>query len=350
MPNVMSLPNRGDQTLGNNKKKSGGGVDASMITRMKREQAIVSDQRTEPRRFGASVGITDITGGDGTGPLVYTFDTPGYIPFVPGEQVGVSGNTASIVTGSSPTTASATISTAKITNVFTGGVVTFTLPTTGVLKVGQTITLGGSVFGGSQLNSSTTYTISALNGTTATLTDGVNAITTTETTIASPYITVLVTGGGSLTTLTYTSTSAPVFVVGDLINVSNHTTPAHNGNSLLVTAVGNTSVQYQTNVTTSTNTSTAAVTITPVSSRYNGNFTITACTSINVTMALPAGRGPSILGAFTDGRNTGTIVGNRPIGQVFEAIVDKPMTRGFTDGPVMPFFRRSASLGFYRVL
>ena len=350
MPNVMSLPNRGDQTLGNNKKKSGGGVDASMITRMKREQAIISDQRTEPRRFGASVGITDITGGNGTGPLVYTFDSPGYVPFVPGEQVGVTGNTASIVTGTNPGTASATISTAKITNVFAGGVVTFTLPTTGVLKVGQTITLGGSVFGSSQLDGSTTYTISALNGTSATLTNGGTPITTTPATIASPFISVVVTAGGSLTTLTYTSTSAPLFVVGDLINVSNHTTDAHNGNSLLVTAVGNTSVQYQTNITTSTNTTGNAVTIAPVSSRYNGNFTITACTSTSVTMALPAGGGPSILGAFTTDRNTGTIVGNRPIGQVFEPIVDKPMTRGFTDGPVMPFFRRSASLGFYRVL
>lgn len=347
MPNVMSLPNLGDPNLGNNKKKSGGGVDSSMITRMKREQAIISEQRTEPRRFGASVAITDISGG-GAAALVYSFASPGYIPFVRGEQVGVTGNTASIVV-SSPTTSIASI-TCTITSCGSGGAVTFVLPTIGTLRNGLRISLTGT-FGGSGL-SATQYTISALSGTSAILTTNAGAaIITNATDFSAAPLTATVVGFACLTTLTYASTgSAPVFVVGDLINVSNHTTTAHNGNSLQVTACNDTSVQYQINSFTSTTTSSNVVTITPVSSRYNGNFAITECTATSVTMALPEGQGPSILGIFTNGRNTGTIGGNRPIGQVFQPIVDKPMTRGFTDGPVMPFFRPSASLGFYRVL
>lgn len=345
----MSLPNLGDPNLGNNKKKSGGGVDSSMITRMKREQAIISDQRTEPRRFGASVAITGISGG-GAAALVYSFASPGYIPFVPGEQVGVTGNTATLVIDS-PVTTIANIPGTRIISCGLGGAVILGLPTAGTLRNGQTITFTGSV-GSSNLVAGTTYVISALSGTSAVLTlVGGASITTTATDFSSAPLVVTVTGGGTFTTFTYASTgSAPVFLPGDRINVNGHTITTHNGNSLLVIACTDTTLQYQTFGTATVTTSNQIVTITPVSSRYNGNFAITECTATSVTMALPEGQGPSILGIFTNGRNTGTIRGNRPIGQVFEPIVDKPMTRGFTDGPVMPFFRRSASLGFYRVL
>ena len=65
----MSLPNRGDTTLGNNKKKTTGGVDASMITRMKREQVIVSNQRSE----ATSIFDKPMTRGFTDGPVMPFF-------------------------------------------------------------------------------------------------------------------------------------------------------------------------------------------------------------------------------------------------------------------------------------
>lgn len=374
MPNVMSLPNRGDPTLGNNKKKSGGGVDASMITRMKREQAIVSDQRTEPGRYNVSVSITDVAGNgaDASGPLTFTFTSPGYVPFVPGEQVAVTGN-AGVVTTTTSATASATTAAnivVTLSAAAANGVLTVLSTTSNAtLKVGQRLQVASTTGTFGLTDTSVVVYIKAVSGSNITVTTDEAGNTLLGTGAGGATAATLnVTGGGSIITMTYgggVTTTAPVFLSGDSIAITGHSNTASTGvaipssgtETLLTTkntVLSSTATQvvYQTTATFTAGTltaSNAAVTITPASSRYNGNFNITACTSTTVTMALPAGNGPSILGIFTSGR-TGTMTGNRPIGQVFEAIVDKPMTRGFTDGPVMPFFRRSASLGFYRVL
>lgn len=351
MPNnVMSLPNLGDTGRGNNKKKTIGGVDASMITRMKREQAIVSELRTEPTvRTGVSFPITSGPTG-GSGSLVYSFPAQQSAPFVVGERLTVSGNTGFVsVTGPTTTLASITATITAVTNT-TGGV-TLTLPTTGVLVNGQKITFTGGV-GGSSIVAGTTYTISQLSGTSATLQSNTGTALTTVAT-GSLTLAVTVTEGGSLATLAYTSTGNKVFEVGDRINVAGHTTATgglpsagstgYNGNSLLVTACDGTTVQYQTNVTLAATTSSAAVTITPVSSRNNGDFTVTACGTSTVTVT-------SIYGLFGSGVTSGTISGNLPFGSSYQQIRDGMKTRGFTDGPIMPFYARGGSLGFYRVV
>ena len=354
MPNnVMSLPNLGDIGRGDNKKKTIGGVDASMITRMKRDQAIVSELRTEPTvRTGVSFPITSgPTGGSGT--LVYSFPAQQSAPFVVGERLTVSGNTGFVTAAASVSTSIAAIPGAKITAVTnTTGGVTLTLPTTGVLVNGQKITFTGTV-GASNIVAGTTYTISALSGTSATLLSSTGTAITTVVT-GSLDLTVTVTEGGSLATLTYATTGNKVFEVGDRINVAGHDVNSGglpnagstglNGTSLLVTACAGTSVQYQTTVTFSTITASATdVTIRPVSSRNNGDFTVTACGTSTVTVT-------SIYGLFGSGVTSGSISGNLPLGSSYQQIRDGMKTRGFTDGPIMPFYARGGSLGFYRVV
>ena len=357
MPNnVMSLPNLGDIGRGDNKKKTIGGVDASMITRMKRDQAIVSELRTEPTvRTGVSFPITSgPTGGSGT--LVYSFPAQQSAPFVVGERLTVSGNTGFVTAAANVATSTTAISTATITAVSATGVATFVLPTVGVLVVGQRLTITGTVGSSGVLTTASAYSIGSIDGNSVSLllvSTGLAPSITGGTFSGSP-LTTVITEGGSLITLTYASTGNKVFEVGDRINVAGHSVNSGglpsagstglNGTSLLVTACTGTSVQYQTTVTFSTITASATdVTIRPVSSRNNGDFTVTACGTSTVTVT-------SIYGLFGSGVTSGSISGNLPLGSSYQQIRDGMKTRGFTDGPIMPFYARGGSLGFYRVV
>ena len=367
----MSLPNLGDISRGDNKKKSVGGVDASMITRMKRDQAIVSELRTEPNvRTGVSFSITGVTA-DGTNPLTYTFPAQQSAPFVVGENVNISGNSGFVTLGSA--TAAATLSAltftiGTISSPAGSGTVVFTAPAAGagVIQSGMKFTVGANANG---FTTSTTYLIKTYNSTTnAALivldSDGTTVVPTTSP--GSVTITCTITFGGMKAVMPYAGsvdTLASVFAVNDLVNVSHNGTIAAaapggqttlGANSCIVLVISNTSITFQLPYTTSTTgsvaASTTAPTVTPVSSRYNGTFKIATSTLTSVTLATAENGGPAVLGSFTTNRGSGTISGNLPFGSVYSQIRDGMMTRGFTDGPIMPFYARGGALGFYRVL
>ena len=366
MPNnVMSLPNRGDTTRGDNKKKTTGGVDASMITRMKREQAIVSDQRTEPDRFPYSTRFSAVarSGSD----LLFTIPALADDPYVVGENITISGNTGVVTTSTAATASTTTAANIVVTlsSASANGVLTVASTTqNAALKVGQRLQVATTPGTFGLTSTSVVVYIKQVSGSNITVTtdEAGNTLLATGSG-GTTGATLNVTGGGSIITMTYgggVTTTNPVFLFGDSINITGHSNattgiaiPSSATETLLTTretvlSSNATQVVFQTTATFTAGTltaSTTAVTITPSSSRYNGTFRITAVTPSSVTATA------TINGLFTaPSRTTGTISGLRPIGQVYLPIVDKPMTRGFTDGPVMPFFRRSASLGFFRAL
>lgn len=343
MPNsVMSLPNRGDPTRGENKKKTTGGIDASMITRMKREQAIVSELRTEDRRYGLSTPISGVAASSTD--LVFTIPTLPANPYVVGENITISGNTGSITTNTTGSSVVNTARTATIASIVTTTdqvTLTAAFASPVVISLGTVMTsnaVGGIAAGSyivTSVTSQTVFTLSNYN-----MTD--SSVTTWTPSSAS--------GGATLTIniVTHTlvsGTTAPVFLAGDSVVVAGFAANTGYNGTFNVLANTGTTIQYQALGTSGSTVNGTGVTITPVSSRYNGTFKVNEVTPSSVTVTA------TIYGLFTaPSRTTGTISGFRPIGQVFLPLVDKPMTRGFTDGPVMPFFRRSASLGFFRSL
>jgi hypothetical protein len=144
-------------------------------------------------------------------------------------------------------------------------------------------------------------------------------------------------------TQTYSTTTSSLFSVGDRVTVTGSTTVGANGTFVILNA-GATSIRYQGLGTPASYGAAASTTFRPAKSGYNGIFNITACTNSTVTLTT------TILANFSDGRGTGTISGNLPFGSSYQQIRDGMKTRGFTDGPIMPFYARGGSLGFYRVV
>jgi len=363
MPNIMSLPNRGDPANLPKNKKSGGGVDASMITRMKREQAIVSELRTEPTvRTGVSFPITAGPSSGATNSLTYTFGTQSSPPFVVGEAVTVSGNTGALAVASLATAtdtigyvaSTATVSAATTTITLNGVVnavinIAAAFSNSAVIAVGSVVTVTGGAGNYFGLVNGTHYYINAIDPTGLILTAQPYTMATgarTAFTLVTP-----ATGSATLSvnivTHTFGTNSPNLFAVGDSVTVSGigaDNTSGLNGTFRLTTVDATTgALSYQALGVVGSGSGAAAV-FTPLSSRYNGTFAIIACTANTVTVTT------SYYGIFNTNLTTGTISGNLPFGSVYSQIRDGMKTRGFTDGPIMPFYARGGSLGFYRVI
>ena len=340
----MSLPNRGDPANLPKNKKSGGGVDASMITRMKREQAIVSELRTEPTvRTGVSFAISDVTA-DGTNPLIYTFPAQQSPPFVVGENVTVSGNSAFNIVSSTAAKYGST-QTVTSSSIATGGVVSYTA------GVGTPTIAVGTVFkvtvAGVGLILNDYYYVTAVGSGTMTIVKFTPGNTSSggaiEGTVPGASTTGTATFSVDIMTQTYGTTTASLFSVGDTVTITGSATTGANGTFVLLDATA-TSIRYQGLGVPGTYSAAASTTFRPATPGYNGIFKITACTNSTVTLTT------TILASFSDGRASGTISGNLPFGSVYSQIRDGMKTRGFTDGPIMPFYARGGSLGFYRVI
>jgi hypothetical protein len=359
----MSLPNLGDTGRGNNKKKTIGGVDASMITRMKREQAIVSELRTEPTvRTGVSFAITAGPSSGATNNLTYTFPLQTSPPFVVGEGVTVSGNTGALAVASlasatdtiSYVASTATVSAATTITTLNGVVnavitISAAFSNSAVIAVGSVVTVTAGTLGYFGLANGTHYYINAIDATGLILTAQPYTMATgarTAFTLGGA-VTGTATLSVNIVTHTFGTNSPNLFAVGDSVTVSGigaDNASGLNGTFRLTTVNGTTgALSYQALGVVGTGVGTAAV-FTPLSSRYNGTFGIIACTANTVTVTT------SYYGIFNTNLTTGTISGTLPFGSVYQQIRDGMKTRGFTDGPIMPFYARGGSLGFYRVL
>ena len=352
----MSLLNRADT---GKPKKSVGGVDSSMITRMKREQAIVSSVRVEPdARTRVSFAITSGPSSGAANRLTYTFPAQSTPPFVVGEVVNVSENTASVsgtVVPSIPTSTAGV--TASAVTLATGAAPTYvtlsslTMPTTSVpITVGTVLSITGTPFGGLVVGAYiVTQIYDAVNRyvvlSSYTIGTGISA---TQWTPSAATGTMNAKVNRVTLTFTAATTTQTMFAAGDSITVGGNivgTTGYVGTFTVLATpAPSPTTVSFIALGATGDTTSANAGTITPVPSRYNGTFTITACTNNTVTVST------DYYGTFNTGLTTGNVIGNLPLGTSFTQIRDGMKTRGFTDGPIMPFYARGGSLGFYRVL
>lgn len=369
MPNVMSLPNRGDTNRGDNKKKSIGAVDASMITRMKRDQAIVSGVRTEPNartNVNFTTGVPTTTGT--ANQLSYSFPLQTSVPFVNGEFVTISANGSVHTTAADPATTTQNIA-ATVTAITATGLTTLTLPTTGTLRNNQIIKFITSAPTG--LNTTDSYVISQLTITGATtgtvvLLSSTGAALSGITPIASGGTGIIrVSGGGSIVVITYgtgSSITDPIFAAGDTFRISGHSYTATgvaeyggtneaklddstytviSSNSTTLTAQSATTFDYAGSATAAAHNSTGGgtVIIRPTNLRYNGTFLIVSCSTSSVVLSTPY---YGLLKTLTGG----IVSGNLPPGTSFTQIRDGMMTRGFTDGPVMPFNARGVGLSF----
>jgi hypothetical protein len=340
-----------------NGKQKGPGTDASMITAMKRNRAVLNGLTSEKfARDPFQLAVTS-TSGDGT-TMTYNFAAQNDIPFAVNDGITVTGS-APRLTATTPATTAATIQTTATNTDFTTGrrdIVTISSTTANAtLRVGMLLTAGGSgtEFGG--LSNAAYYRISEVISSTqirlvVSNSSGTGTTAFAATSEAAGTIVFNVTtytgntSGGSIVTFPYTSpvSDKRAFVVGDTITVASHSNPKYNGTfTVLTSTISGTSgsIKYQTTDVATSGSSSANVVITHVSPAYNGTFAVVSCAADSLTVA-----GAAILTA----NSTATISGFRR--SRTKPIVDSINSRGYLVSGVLPVLTaRGMNLSFFPV-
>jgi len=325
-----------------NGKQKGPGTDASMITAMKRNRAVLNGLTSEKfARDPFQLAVTS-TSGNGT-TMTYNFAAQNDIPFAENDGIVVTGS-APTLAGTSSTIATVSGTMSAVTAV-TNGSPQVTAPTTG-LTVGMvmqvsanyggllaakfyvvnTIVTANSVFTVLEYTGATNFA----NGT------GRSTVTTTGATGGSTTIST----SATIATLTFSSTGTVAFSSGDSVTVSGHSVSTANGYNSTYNIIGTptiTTIVYQTGVVVDGTSSTT--TIRHNSSRYNGTFAVASCAADSLTVL---GTGVLTL------TSTATISGFRRVRT--KPIVDSINSRGYLVSGVLPVLTaRGMNLSFFPV-
>ena len=337
-----------------NGKQKGPGTDASMITAMRRNRAVLNGLTSE--KFARDPFQLAVTSTSGTGTVMtYNFAAQSDIPFAVNDAIVVSGS-APRLTVTAPATTAETIQTTATNTTEDSDTITITNTTANAtLRVGMLLLRSsGAAFGGlttsnyyriSEVISSTQIrlVVSNVNGGGTTAFDA----STTESGGTLVFNVTTYTGntsGGSIVTFPYTSLVADVraFVVGDTITVASHSDANYNGTFTVLTSTisGTTgSITYQTTQVATSGSSSANVILTHVSPAYNGTFAVVSCAADSLTVS-----GPAILTA----NSTATISGFRR--SRTKPIVDSINSRGYLVSGVLPVLTaRGMNLSFFPV-
>jgi len=336
-----------------NGKQKGPGTDASMITAMRRNRAVLNGLTSEKfARDPFQLAVTS-TSGDGT-TMTYNFAAQNDIPFAVNDGIVVTGS-APRLTATTPATTAATIQTTATDTTINTDIVTISSTTANAtLRVGMLLLRSsGAAFGGltttdyyriSEVISSTQIrlVVSNVNG------GGTTAFNATSTAAGTIVFNVTTytgnTSGGSIVTFPYTSpvSDKRAFVVGDTITVASHSDANYNGTfTVLTSTISGTSgsITYQTIQVATSGSSSANVVITHVSPAYNGTFAVVSCAADSLTVA-----GAAILTA----NSTATISGFRRVRT--KPIVDSINSRGYLVSGVLPVLTaRGMNLSFFPV-
>jgi hypothetical protein len=317
-----------------------------MITAMRRNRAVLNGLQSEKFADGVSFAVS-ATSGDAT-TMTYTYaSNMNVAPFNPGDIVTVSGHSPSISIAAN-TAGSLAVTTVVSTsgNVTVGAAtnaaaqITLANPATGLLQ-GMVIQFTGTPPAGittsnyyriNTLASATSFTILTLAG--ATNYTGAGG-TATGITTAGGTFTGTVTTTATIAQLNYTTTTSNAFTVGDQITIAGHSVITSGTYTIL--AIGTTFVRVQvaTAISGSPTTSSSAVTIAPVSSAFNGTFSLLTCTPTTFTIA-----GPGVLSS------TATVSGITKIRT--KPIVDSINSRGYLVSGVLPVLTaRGMYLSFF---
>jgi len=319
-----------------NGKQKGPGTDASMITAMKRNRAVLNGLTSEKfARDPFQLAVTS-TSGNGT-TMTYNFAAQNDIPFDVNDAITVTGAGVSIAADESGSLSVANV-TATITATSSASTVTMAAVDPGILRAGMIIQAGSS---GGGITNNNYYLITNVNGTTVTIRNSNAAGTTltdfTGTGGTSLTITMTVTTGGSLALLTFPTTTTAVFAATNSITVSGHSVAGCNGTFAVVGTPTATQVRYQTLSNVSGTTSTSAVRIVNNSSPYSGTLQVLLCAANSLTIT---GTGQGVL--------TATISGFRR--SRTKPIVDSINSRGYLVSGVLPVLTaRGMNLSFFPV-
>jgi hypothetical protein len=330
-----------------NGKQKGPGTDASMITAMRRNRAVLNGLTSEKFADGVSFAVSATTGDLTTMTYTYTSNT-NTAPFNPGDIVTVTGHSPSITVGTGAGTLSVTTIASSSGNITVGAVtdgaptITLANPATGLLQ-GMVITFTGTGLATRGLSASdfyivntlasaSSFTILKLAGATNYSGSGTETVlTTTAGTVTGGTVTTTAT----IATITYGDTTSNAFTVGDRITINNHSV-VPNG-TYRVFAISGTTVRVQVASAISGTATTTTATITPVSSAFNGTFSLLSCTTTSFTIA-----GPGVLSS------TATVSGITKLRT--KPIVDSINSRGYLVSGVLPVLTaRGMNLSFFPV-
>ena len=327
-----------------NGKQKGPGTDASMITAMRRNRAVLNGLTSEKfARDPFQLAVTS-TSGDGA-TMTYNFAAQNDIPFAVNDAITVTGSAPTLAGASSAiATVSGTIS--AVTAVNNGSPqVTLTASATG-LTVGMVMQVSAD-YGGllaakfyvvnTIVTANSVFTVLEYTGAT-TFADGTgrSTVTTTATSGGSTTISTAAT----IATLTFSTTGTVAFSSGDSVTVSGHDVTTANGYNSTYNIIGTptvTTIVYQTGVAVAGTSSTT--TIRHNSSRYNGTFAVVSCAADSLTVL---GTGVLTL------TSTATIRGFRR--SRTKPIVDSINSRGYLVSGVLPVLTaRGMNLSFFPV-
>ena len=328
-----------------NGKQKGPGTDASMITAMRRNRAVLNGLQSEKFADAVSFAVS-ATSGDAT-TMTYTYaSNMNVAPFNPGDIVTVSGHSPSISIGANVANSLAVTTVVSTSGTVTVGAatnaaaqITLANAATGLLQ-GMVIKFTGTglpsgvtttdFYVVTFLTSATNFTVLRLAG--ATDYTGAGG-TSTGITTAGGTFTGTVTTTATIAQLNYTTTTSNAFTVGDRITISGHSVIT--SGTYTVLAIGTTFVRVQVASAISGTTSTTAVTIAPISSAFNGTFSLLTCTPTTFTIA-----GPGVLSS------TATVSGITKIRT--KPIVDSMNSRGYLVSGVLPVLTaRGMNLAFF---
>lgn len=328
-----------------NGKQKGPGTDASMITAMRRNRAVLNGLQSEKFADSVSFVVSATTGDASTMTYTYASNT-NTAPFNSGDIVNVTGHSPSISIAAGGTTLAVTTIVSSSGNITVGAAdgvaaaITLANAATGLLQ-GMVIRFTGSSLPSgvttsayyivNTLTSATSFTILRLDGATN---YGGSGTETGITTVGGSF-TGTVTTTATIATLTYDDTTSNAFTVGDRITINNHSV-VPNG-TYRVFAISGTTVQVQVpSAISGSNTATTA-TIAPVSSAFNGTFSLLTCTTTSFTIA-----GPGVLSS------TATVSGITKLRT--KPIVDSINSRGYLVSGVLPVLTaRGMNLSFFPV-